>query len=232
MVSVLIVDDSTVFCRGLTCLLEDDPNIRVVGVAGDIATGLDQVKRLQPDVVLVDLRLRPRSDAQESTEAGGLAFLQQLRESYPQVRAIVLTGHAHPGWVRQVWRAGAMALLDKDCAEAEISRIVHLVAQGYAVWNQHQRALLEQRFPLTSRELEVLGLVAVGLRDKEIAQRLGVSVKTVGRHLENIRAKLETGNRYEAVQQAQKLGMLPPVSHFGDNIGISPWDLGENPHDS
>lgn len=212
MPSVLIVDDSPVFCLGITRLLEADPDIRVVGVAGDVASALQIVQAHRPDVVLVDLRLRLRPEDPASTEAGGMALLEHLQK-YPGVRAIVLTGHAHPGWVRRLHTAGAMALLDKDSSEKEIRRVVHLVAQGYEVWGDEQMKLISGRgLALTQREQEILNLVALGFSDQAIGQRLQIHPKTVSKHLENIRAKLGVHNCYEAVQQARRLGLLPPTT--------------------
>lgn len=212
MPSVLIVDDSPIFCLGMTRLLEADPDIRVIGVAGDVKRALQMVQTHRPEIVLVDLRLRLSPEDPASTEAGGISLLERLQE-YPEVRAIVLTGHAHPGWVRRLHMAGAMAFLDKDSGETEICRVVRLVAQGYEVWSNEQMKLLSGRtLQLTEREQEILNLTAMGLSDQAIGQRLRIHPKTVSKHLENIRAKLGVQNRHEAVQRARRLGLLPPTT--------------------
>ncbi len=210
-ITVVLVEDSPFFRRGIVQELDQDPAIRLLAVAANAAQGLRQVRELRPRVALVDLRLRADEESRSSDTAVGLGLLWEIRCIRP-TRAIVFSQYTQPAWVRLAAKAGAYGLLDKDESPQEVREAIHRVAQGVPVWTAEQQSWLQraEAVRLTPREEEILALVAAGLPDQEIARRLGIRPGTVGKHLESIRSKLQARNRFEAVIRARRLGILPP----------------------
>ncbi len=203
MIRVLVADDQAIVRDGLVTVLSLLPDIEVVGEAAD---GLDAVAvaaRERPDVVLMDLRM-PNLDG-----AGATARILADR---PQTAVLVLTTYADDESIVGALRAGARGYLTKDAGRAELASAVRAVAQGQATFapdigarligalTAAPSASLRDRFPsLTQREAEVLGLVAEGLSNPEIAARMFVSIATVKTHINAIFAKLELRDRAQAI---------------------------------
>jgi DNA-binding NarL/FixJ family response regulator len=211
---VLVVDDQRVVRDGLTALLDVLDGLEVVGAASDGAQALELAEQQQPDVVLMDLRM-PVMDGVEAT--------RQLRARMPDVAVVVLTTHADDESVFAALRAGARGYLTKDAGAAEIARAISVVAAGQALLDPGVQArLLEtleraplampQRRPvgLTERETEVLALIAAGLSNSEIAQRLVVSEATVKTHINRIFARTGVRDRAQAVAYAYRTGVASP----------------------
>ena len=211
---VLIVDDQRVVRDGLTALLEAVDGLELVGAAENGAHALQLAEQRHPDVVLMDLRM-PVMDGVEAT--------QQLRTRMPDVAVVVLTTHADDDSIFAALRAGARGYLTKDAGAAEIARAISVVGAGHALLDPAVQARLldtldrpplahAQQHPanLTERETEVLALIAAGLSNAEIAQRLVVSEATVKTHVNRIFARTGVRDRAQAVAYAYRTGIAVP----------------------
>ena len=216
---VVLVDDQRVVRDGLALLLGLLPDVALLGMAEDGERALALVGEQRPDVVLMDLRM-PRMDGVEAT--------RRIRTELPEVQVIVLTTYADDDSVFAALRAGARGYLTKDASADEIARAIARVHAGQAMLDPSVQARLletlsggpsqpgvtaERRsFPdgLTGREAEVLGLVAQGLSNSEIAQQLVVSEATVKTHINRLFAKTGVRDRAQAVAYAYRQGMAHP----------------------
>ncbi|MER5638704.1 response regulator transcription factor [Kitasatospora sp. NPDC002227] len=210
---VLVADDQTVVREGIVMLLGLLPGIEVVGAASDGEEAVRLVERHQPDVVLMDLRM-PRCDGVEAT--------RRIRAEHPGTEVVVLTTYADDDSLFPALQAGARGYLTKDAGGEEIARAIADVRSGAAGLSpQVQRRLLERlsatpagpvELPdgLTAREAEVLALIAEGLSNTEIAQRLFVSQATVKTHINNLFAKTAVRDRAQAVAYAYRHGIGSP----------------------
>jgi DNA-binding NarL/FixJ family response regulator len=211
MIRVLIADDQRVVREGLTMVLGLLDGVEVVGDASDGAEAVERAEALRPDIVLMDLRM-PRCDGVEAT--------RRLRERAPDVKVVVLTTYSDDRSVIEALRAGARGYLTKDAGSAEIrAALQHVVDDRAAIDPVVQRHLVDaiavapQRAPapggLTPREAEVLSLIAGGLSNTEIAERLVISEGTVKSHINHLLAKIGARDRAQAVAYAYQHGMTP-----------------------
>jgi len=214
---VLVVDDQRVVREGLALVLEHLPDIDCVGLAEDGARAVAMCGELRPDVVLMDLRM-PVMD--------GVAATQVIRETLPSVQVIVLTTYSDDESVFAALRAGARGYLTKDAGASEIARAIDRVVAGEALLDPGVQArlldslgtrvppsvpdLTEPPDGLTRREAEVLVLIADGLSNQEIANRLFVSEATVKTHINRAFAKTGVRDRAQAVTYAYRTGLARP----------------------
>lgn len=214
-IRILIVDDHPVVRDGLTAVLETQPDFEVVGEAGDGQEAVTQVERLRPDVVLLDLDM-PVLD--------GLGALQQIMKQQPGTKVIIFTVFDTDERILTAVQSGAQGyLLKGDAPRNEIFRAVRTVYEGGAllqpvVAGKLLRQVQTQTAPngsdqagvedLTDREQDVLELIGQGMANKEIAQKLVISERTVKFHVSAILAKLGAGNRTEATRIAAQRGLI------------------------
>jgi DNA-binding NarL/FixJ family response regulator len=208
--TVMIVDDQTLFRRGLAKLLESDPRIRIVDDAANGAEAMEKIAANPPDVVLVDIKM-PVMDGIETT--------RRIVSQYPDTRVLVLTTFENDGYVVQALRAGASGYLLKDAKPEAIVSAMLAILSGTRVMTQ---SVVEQflnfvggspkRRPdgMTPREVEILRLIGQGLTNKQIAYRLEISAKTVRNHMGNLYSKLGVGDRSQAVLYAVRKGLVEP----------------------
>lgn len=218
-IRVVIADDQSLVRAGFVSLLENSEDISVVGEASDGAEALEMVRRLRPDVVLMDIRM-PKHDGLEATRA--IARDTDLQA----VRVVVLTTYELDEYVFEALRAGASAFLTKDVEPEALRDAVRTVASGQAlltpsvtrrVIDAFASAVPEPRAPerldtLTDREREVLALIADGLSNDELADRLFLSPSTVKTHVSRILGKLGARDRAQLVVIAYETGLAPRTS--------------------
>ena len=214
-VTILLVDDQRLMREGLRTLLELESGLRVVGEASQGQEALDQYASLQPDVVLMDVRM-PVMDGVEST--------RQLMSQWPRCRVIILTTFDDDEYVFEGLRAGALGYLLKDVSIQELADAIRTVmAGGVLIEPSVARKVVAEfarmtssapttRFgldePLSEREIDILRLLAQGLTNREIAQRLFLAEGTVKNYVTNILSKIGVRDRTQAALRARELGLL------------------------
>jgi DNA-binding NarL/FixJ family response regulator len=214
-IRVLVVDDHALFRRGLEIVLAQEPDIEVVGEAGDGAEAVEQAADLLPDVVLMDVRMPRRS---------GIEACTAIKDVVPSARIIMLTISDEEGDLYEAIKAGATGYLLKEISIDEVATAIRAVAGGQSLISPAMASKLltefatlikrdgdRQQLPaprLTERELEVLRLVARGLNNRDIAKQLFISENTVKNHIRNILEKLQLHSRMEAVVYAVREKLL------------------------
>ncbi len=207
MITLLIVDDHPVVRDGLRGMFSADPRFKVLGEAGDGAEAVAAGEKLQPDVILMDLRM-PRTD--------GVTAIKKLTKRGVPARVLVLTTYDSDSDVLPAIEAGATGYLLKDAPREELFRAVEAAARGHAVLSPAvaTRLMAQMREPasepLSQRELEVLELIAQGKTNREAAKQLFISEATVKTHLLHAYAKLGVSDRAAAVATAFSRGYLVP----------------------
>lgn len=210
IITIVLVDDHTMMREGTRKLLEEDPELRVIGEAQDGNEALPLCKRLRPQVVVLDIAMKGMN---------GFGVAQALAQESQRGTApgiLVLTAYDQVAYVQAMLKLGVRGYWLKSARGSEIRQAVHEVAAGKRSLAPEVRRLLlkeeshaaSEAEPLTTRELEVLHLVVQGARNSEIGQRLSISVKTVETHLTSIYGKLGVQSRAEAIALAQKRGLL------------------------
>jgi two-component system NarL family response regulator len=205
-IRVLIADDHLIFRLGLKGLLNNEPDIVVAGEASTGAQTVEKFKDLQPDVVVLDLRM---------PDGGGMHALAGMREARDDAKVLVLSSYANEEEVYQALQAGASGYVLKDVGRDELTGAIRQVYAGREWIQSSIRPILagrEDRHDLTPREFEVLKLLVRGLTNREIAKILGNSENTVRNHTIHIFAKLYVSDRAEAVSAALQRGIVVPNS--------------------
>ncbi|WP_328394538.1 response regulator transcription factor [Streptomyces sp. NBC_00390] len=220
-IRVLIADDQMMVRQGFTVLLDAEPGIEVVGQAVNGLEAIAKVAELDPDVVLMDIRM---------PELGGIEATRRITEQDgATVQVLVLTTFDLDEYVYEALRAGASGFLLKDASAGELAQAVRVVAAGDALlapnvtkrliaefsrMTRSPRAPLKDRVGgLTERETEVLSLIAQGLSNAEIAGRLVVAEQTVKTHVSRILVKLGLRDRTQAAVFAYETGLVRPAGH-------------------
>lgn len=212
-IQILLVDDQRLMREGLRTLLELEADLDVVGEAGDGQAALEQYAALQPDIVLMDIRM-PVLNGVEAT--------RRLRERWPAARIIILTTFADDANVFEGLRAGAQGYLLKDVSGADLAAAVRTVHGGGALIEPSVAARVFAEFarlapaakpaelpePLSERELDVLRLLAAGLSNKEIGQKLSLAEGTVKNYVTNVLGKIDARDRTQAALRARELGLI------------------------
>jgi DNA-binding NarL/FixJ family response regulator len=206
MITVLIADDHELIRMGIQQFLENHSDVEVVGIATDGATAIDLACELRPDVVLMDLAM-PEIDGVEAT--------RRITSVAPEVRVLVLTSFSDRERILDALDAGAVGYLLKDAAPDELLRGIRSVAHGESPLSpKAAQAILAARKErvtagdLSPRETDVLILVAKGLANKQIAQQLAISEKTVKAHLVNVFQRIGVSDRTQAAVWAHRRGLL------------------------
>ena len=201
-IRVLVVDDHAVVRAGIAAMIANEGDIVVAGEAGDGVEAVAAYANDRPDVVLMDLRM-PRLD--------GVGAIRAIRGDHPEARIVALTTYDGDTDIHRALSAGACAYLVKDVLVGELIRAIRSVASGHRVIPAAVASRLAEftpRVELTAREVEVLRLVAKGLRNSEIARVIGRTPGTVKVHVTNILGKLGAEDRTEAVIVALQRGII------------------------
>jgi DNA-binding NarL/FixJ family response regulator len=216
-IRVLLVDDQPLLRTGFRMILSAEPDLTIVGEAGEGASGIEAARRLKPDVVLMDIRM-PGMDGIQATRALAGPGVED------PIKVLILTTFGLDEYVVEALRAGASGFLLKDAPPEDLVEAIKIVAAGEALLAPSiTRRLLDRvatRLPpatdaaipalaeLTDREMEVLKLVARGLSNAEIAEKLVVSETTVKTHVSRVLAKLDIRDRVQAVILAYETGLV------------------------
>ena len=210
-IRIIIADDHTLLRDGLRALFASVPDIEVIGEAESGADVISKAEQLQPDVILMDIQM---------PGINGIQATRQIVSKQPEIGVIVVTMYKDDDSVFAAMRAGARGYILKGADQQEMLRAIRAVASGEALFGPEiatrlvnffsspQANLPSQAFPeLTSREHEVLELIAKGLNNQVIANRLSISEKTVRNHISNIFNKLQVVDRAQAIVKAREAGM-------------------------
>ena len=217
MIRILIADDHALVRSGFAMILRAEPDLELVGEAGDGEEAVSTAADAAPDVVLMDVRM-PRLDGIEAT--------RRILAASPDVRVLVLTTFDQDDYVFEALAAGASGFLLKDIEPEELVRAVRVIARGDAllapsvtrrlvgdlVRGRPRREAARRVADLTERETDVLREMARGLSNREIAGRFGVSETTVKTHVAHVLDKLQVRDRVQAVIYAYEVGLAPASS--------------------
>ena len=213
--TVLIVDDHPLFREGLKSLISRNTRFEVVGEAGNGREGLRMAKGLKPDLVIVDISLPDKS---------GIDLTRSIRSLLPETRIMIVSMHSKIDYITEAFQAGATGYVVKESAADRLVQGLEAVSRGeyfldtslsHKVVNklmefpEKKAKITDARYEtLTSREQQVVRLLAEGLSSKEIAEKLFISPKTVENHRANIMNKLDLHSTMELVRYAAKLGLI------------------------
>jgi DNA-binding NarL/FixJ family response regulator len=207
VIKVLLVDDHTIVRQGLKLILSAHADIQVIGEASNGREAVELADKLLPDVVIMDVAM---------PELGGIEATKRITESHPRLRILVLSMHKESVYVREIFKAGARGYILKDAIDTELLNAVRSVARGDgyispavsgAILNDFRQNVTDPADLLSAREREVLRLIAEGLTNKEVANRLNLSVYTVDSHRGKIMEKLNLHSAGELVRFAVKHGL-------------------------
>lgn len=201
-IRILCVDDHAIVREGLTLILERQSDMKVVGVAATAEEAVRVFQTHHPDITLMDLQLEHTS---------GVEAIRDIHRIDPEARIIVLTVYQGDEDVFRALQSGATTYLLKDTISDDLIRVVREVHGGARPRASHVEAVLADRAgrpTLTAREVQVMELVAVGLRNREIATSLHISEETVGVHIRNIFAKLDVNDRSAAIAISLRRGII------------------------
>ena len=208
-IRVVIVDDHAVLRAGLRTLLDLQPDMEVVGEAAEGLEAVERVKRLEPDVVLMDISL-PGME--------GLEVAKKLKKTHPDVKVIILTMHEDRRYLYSALKAGASGYVVKRAADTELIDAIRAAYRGDVFLHPSMAKIVAEDYVeqagtekgLSDREREVLRLIAEGRTYKEMAKLLAVSVKTIETYRERIKEKLGLHTRAELVRYALEKGLVGP----------------------
>lgn len=204
-ISVVLADDHSIVRKGISLVLENDEQIEIIGQASDGKEALEMVEKLTPDVLVADISM---------PELNGIELTRQISEKELSTNILILSTHFEEEYILKSFDAGASGYLPKDADEDEVINAIHTIAEGEIYYTPEVSQILAQSVikknkkelgenkELTEREIEVLQLVVDGLSNKEIADKLFISVRTVDTHRRNLMEKLEAKNTAELVRKA------------------------------
>lgn len=214
-IRIYMIDDHTVLRSGLRMLLDAEPDMVVVGEASQVSTAAEEIGSLRPDVVLLDLSL---------PEINGLAGLAILQEKSPRSRFLILTMHDDEHYLRLALAQGALGYVIKQAANEELLSAIRVVNQGGTYLHPAHRGILFEGEPagaavalpgeesprdmLSKREYEILVLVAMGYTNRQAAEKLYLSEKTIETYKSRLMTKLQLNSRIELVRYALQHGLI------------------------
>ncbi|MCB0154232.1 MAG: response regulator transcription factor [Anaerolineae bacterium] len=211
-IKVLLAEDHTIVRKGITSLLAAEADIEVVGEAEDGQEAVEKVEQLSPDVVLMDNTM---------PVLNGLEATRQIKKRFPEVKVLVLTMHTTEEYIQQFLQAGASGYLIKKTAPKELVTAIHAVYDGDSYLSPSISTMIIEGYlhqatttsedsyeKLTDRERQVLQMITEGASNREIAERLHLSIKTVNNHRMNLMDKLNIHNTAKLVKYAIRKGMI------------------------
>jgi DNA-binding NarL/FixJ family response regulator len=210
MIKVLVADDHAIVRAGLRALIAAEPSLELAGEAAGGYEAIDLVEKTHPDVLVLDISM---------PDLDGIAVVKKVKPRYPDLRILILTVHEDEALLREAIRAGASGYVLKRAAEAELVSAIRIVMRGdlYVDPAMLRSLLLEEKSirselqpvePLTPREIEVLKLIVQGYTNRQIADKLCISVRTVEGHRANLCGKLGLRSRVELVRYAREHDLI------------------------
>jgi DNA-binding NarL/FixJ family response regulator len=218
-IRVFVVDDHQVVRMGIKTMLESEPDIVVVGTADSAQEALEKLPGAQVDVVLTDLRM---------AEMNGEELMVQLRKRFPELRCAVLTNYHSDEDVFNAMKAGAMAYILKTATLEQVVGAIRTVhAGGHAIPPRiaHQLAQRVSRIELSTREMEIVQLVARGMKNREIAAKLFISEFTVRNHVINLLEKIGNSRSHGGYRRSNSPGAGSPGAGLVRTKGFVPLDI-------
>jgi two-component system response regulator NreC len=214
-IKILLVDDHEIVRTGISMLLESEKDIKIIGQASSGVQALEMVAQLHPDVVVMDITL---------PDFSGIEVTRQLKGLYPEISIVALTIHEDHQYFFEMLQAGADGYVPKRAASEDLIKAIHAAFNGQVFIYPSLAKVLVKDFlsqpdeekskgslnGITTREQEVLELLAIGKSNEDIADALSISKHTVARHRENLMRKLGLHNRSELVKYAIRKGLIEP----------------------
>lgn len=208
-IKIILVDDHQMFRDGVKAVLHDEETMDVVGEVGSGEELYELLKSVTPDIIITDISM---------PDTSGIEITRYLTEKYPSVKVLILSMHKNEEFITKSLSAGANGYLPKDTSMKELLEAIEVISQGSNYFNREisdtllssiirkskSEAKAAKTVALTSREREIISLVAEGLTNKEIAERLFISIRTVDSHKNNIMQKLNLKSTVEMVKYAIK----------------------------
>lgn len=213
-VRILITDDHGVVREGLGVLLQAEPGVEVVGMAPSAEDAVAQLGHAAPDLVLMDISV---------PQMGGIEATRRIKQLAPDVRVLILTVHEDKALMREAIRAGASGYLLKQAIKSELMHAIHSVMRGDLYIHPVMASMLmtdllqepepkpratDGRQALTPREIDVLRLLAQGYTNRQVAEQLDISVRTVEYHRANLNEKVQASGRVDLMKYAEEHGIL------------------------
>lgn len=214
-INVFVVDDHQIFLDGIVSLLDDEPNIKIVGTAHNGKEAIDKIKSSKVDVVLMDINM-PEMDGIEATK--------QLKKINPDIKILMLTMHSEPRFIKECLEIGAKGYVMKNISKDDLLKAIETVNQDKSYLDADSQEKLissmsntdeednrnydELAAQITQRELEILQLIALGLTSQDIATKLFISKNTVETHRKNMLAKLNVNNTAALLKIAYRKGLV------------------------
>jgi len=215
-IRVLLADDQALFREGLDTLLSVHKDIEIIGQASNGQEAVDLALKIHPDVILMDMQM---------PILNGIGATRRLKQSLPDCRVIVLTTFNDNETIFDALRAGAVGYLLKDVGSSQLADSIRATARGESILDPSVAAKVVQEFsrvssmvpaaspevlpePLSEREIELLGLIASGMSNKEVAETLFITEGTVKNHVTHILGKLGVRDRTQAVLKAKEIGLI------------------------
>ena len=203
-IKVVLADDHSVVRKGIKMLISGDEDIEILGEAASGTEALQMVKSLEPNIIITDISMPGMS---------GIELAEKIKTEYPSTKVLVLSTHNDEEYILRSFEAGALGYLPKDTEEDEFLAAIKTVADGDVFYTNEvsnilTKSLIKQKRSfddtrdLTEREKEILKLIVEGLSNKEIGDKLFISVRTVDTHRRNIMDKIEAKNTAELVRKA------------------------------